>query len=1474
MAKTPPKSGQPTGRPKSRRRRVLRIAAIALAVLGLLVIAAPTILTTRPVLGIAEGMAAKRLGVPVKITGLHFGWVTPFRLEALTVAANGDEEQHPLLHVEEVEAPLTLLQVLRGAPYDLKGVRVSHLEATAIRDAHGAWNFQPVLDALETEEEQAPSEPSTGPVVLPVSQLGARVDGINIRLIDEVEKMEAGWVGGRLDLMWQGGPQPLTVDALGSIAVGQATQPFKIRAKLQHFADADNVLTPQTSILTATSGGMMHEGQIGEGGFYIHAGPGLTDEESIARVVLPLGGIADLLRESELPGAGLVPRSEGQLIARVAAMPEADGTRWNMEGALTAVGVWAEFEGYEDLPAIDSTWNVDGVFESQENAFENLAVSGRVFGFETMVRAERLLLDDFSRPRGLSIEATLDLAEASRTLAVTAGGDPQGPTPLEGSLAFSAHATTLEADQVAAEWQFTLRPGMLTTIEPFAPWPVEQLGDAPRDLTPLAFALEGTARAHWTEQQYEWEFHRVESSLASEVSGNGTYNGSTGDGNARMRKVVELEALQAAFGDVLARVAGIDELDGTVVFESNTEISESVSVISQGELRLQDLRLAMPQAGLDLDGEQMGLTWQAETHLPTAAARLNHVALESELVAMTLSGLISPQELNLTIDGNLDFDALTDRGLIPDGIALAGTADAAMGIRGNPEESVEIDLSLDMDESFAFAQQGVVQVYDRGAVRATTTIPLTDGPARFTNLDITELSIGDTMLGTLSVEWSESNELTGTMSLEGSLDTALSIMAPELFVAMGMDLLADGDGLVRSSFNGRLTHDEALGWQPEGDWTFDSDVAMDIAYVEWLADWGSGLVEEGTISHQIQMSLPMDGTGTFSLTDSGTITAGMMDGVAGLTLENTSLDSTFVMSGGATSLKVDRLSTDGGSYAAEGMRVAVPPVAASVETELGAEGKASSLILRIEEGSEVLDGNVTATYRADSERWEADGKLSVPSLAALLGLLEFDPPMDLPPVTGGALVTFDLWGGIPSEAAIASGHYPVGGTMEWDIAIDELDGGLDYQVGGLISGGRVEFEEEEGRVTASGRAVMREFANLSLRAKPLRDIEAEFTADMDGFASIAWELLDFRIGNYGTTARANGNFFDLDRALRDTTHPGLGHWLQNIAMDGRLRAEQDLTGFTGFMPMLATAGVMDLSFDYRSAPDAALFANGLLDMRDVEVHWADMFHLEGANGSWEFAKTLLLSPAARRPPPPPAGVFTVDRVAFGLPPFMAEMREIRTTLRGLEAPVTLEMTSRNFVGGTASGNAVLRMAGGDPTMEARLQATGLDVARIAQPDESTGTVRREWEVSAVSLATWRLRDVPGERSLEDLGVSLQSTRIGTRAFSRLLQAMDPDETDPSIQQSRSALRLGTPTAARADMRSGLISLDADLRLAAGLQTIQLPILNRQPIGDLLEVYQLQETMAVMPLVRWGILLLLAEDLETFERTLIQGGGTQ
>ncbi len=1216
----------------------------------------------------------------------------------------------------------------------------------------------------------------------------------------------------------------------------------------------------------------MHEGQVADGGIFVHGGPGLRDGQSIARLVLPIESLARLVRESELPGVELVPPARGVVVLRLAAQPEDGLEQWRFEGVASADGLRAEIDGYEDLPDIESTWQIEGLFDLAASTLAETAVFGHVLGFETRLSVDELAFDNYSRPVGLAVAATLDLAEATRALAATAGGDPAVPDPLTGRLGFHATATTIAPGNIAADWTFDFQPGTLATLEPFAPWP-GQLGPAPRDLSPLAYSLRGTIHHDVTQESTRWTFEQTSGDLAAEVTGAGEYNSRTGTGNATLRKVVELGEVSAAFGDVLDRAAGLRDLTGRVVFETESGIANSVTFLTKGQFLVDDLGLSAPSLGAAIDGERVLLEWDAEVQLPDAAATIHRLSLETAPLRIVASGLLSPGEVDFESESTFDFDALAERGLLPVDFEAAGTASLQLTSKGSPNEVLDIDVALDLDEAFQYHQEHVAQFADSAALRMSTSLRPREEPLRFIALDVTELSLGEGFLGTLSIEWIDGNILSGVVSLEGALAPLLAIPDPELLAASGIMLLAEGDTLLRSTFTGALARDEALGWQPIGEWIIDGDVAMDVSYAEWDADFGGGLLEGATLSHQFRVGVPADQPTAFALDASGTIAAERMEDVAGLSLSNVRTETVLVLNPSSLVLTVQQLATDGGRYAMDGMSVRVPAMSANADARWNPATETANLVMSLPEGSDVLEGDLTAQWRGDIQRWEASGYLAASSLGALAQMVEFNPPLALPPILGAARLTFDAWGGIPTEAAFASGFLPIGGTVEWDVAVDEIDGGLDYQLAGFISAGRIAFEEEEGRILAEGRALLREFANLSLRSKPLREVEAEFTADFAGFHSIAWDLADFRIGNYGTNARANGTITDLDRALADTASVGLARWLQNIAINGRLRGEQDLAGFTGFLPLLSAGGVLDLSYDFRSAPGAAILTDGLIDLRNVELHWGDLFHLEGVNGSWEFAKSILLGETARRPTPPPAGVFTIDRIAFGLPPFMSEMRDSRATIRGLEAPMTLDMTSRGFIGGTASANALLRVANGDPMIEARLQATGIDIARVALPDRAHAASRREWEASAISLASWRLREVAGERTLEDLNVSLQSTRIGTQAFARLLQAMDPEETDPSIQQSRSALRLGTPTAARANMRGGLISFDADLRMAAGIQTVVLPILNRQPIGDLLEVYQLRETMAVMPLARWGILLLMAEDLDTLERTLMQGGGT-
>src|SRR5690606_2623804 len=120
------------------------------------------------------------------------------------------------------------------------------------------------------------------------------------------------------------------------------------------------------------------------------------------------------------------------------------------------------------------------------------------------------------------------------------------------------------------------------------------------------------------------------------------------------------------------------------------------------------------------------------------------------------------------------------------------------------------------------------------------------------------------------------------------------------------------------------------------------------------------------------MTIPMSADeGEFRLMDSGTITAGYMDGVAGLTLENATLESRFEMVGSTTNFVVERIATDGGYYSTENMRVRIPRVGGSVQTQWNPATESADFVFRLLEESELVEGDLQTTYRAGTERWEA-----------------------------------------------------------------------------------------------------------------------------------------------------------------------------------------------------------------------------------------------------------------------------------------------------------------------------------------------------------------------------------------------------------------------------------------------------------------------------------------------------------------------
>ena len=176
----------------------------------------------------------------------------------------------------------------------------------------------------------------------------------------------------------------------------------------------------------------------------------------------------------------------------------------------------------------------------------------------------------------------------------------------------------------------------------------------------------------------------------------------------------------------------------------------------------------------------------------------------------------------------------------------------------------------------------------------------------------------------------------------------------------------------------------------------------------------------------------------------------------------------------------------------------------------------------------------------------------------------------------------------------------------------------------------------------------------------------------------------------------------------------------------------------------------------------------------------------------------------------------------------------------------------------------LREVAGDPTVVGGAQVTGLNGSAFMPGTEFPS--RRDADINGVMTALWRLPEDPQGTALDYVTFNAVSTRIGKKAFVRLLQAMDSRSESPQFQNAIMALSLGTPSGASMSLENSLVTMSGSVRLVGGIE-LPVPVLDRTPLGDVIEVYGLGDTTALLGVTRWGLRLLLAEDLDALERRL-------
>ena len=148
------------GAPEKKRRHVKLWAALAVAVLLLLGLVVPPLISVNHYKGQITQLMAKSLGRPVRLSSVELR-LAPwpgFVLTDLSVAEDPAYGAEPVLHANKVRASLRLLALWRGR-LEIEKITVDEASLNLVRAAQGKWNLDPLFRtaAAQTGASASPS---------------------------------------------------------------------------------------------------------------------------------------------------------------------------------------------------------------------------------------------------------------------------------------------------------------------------------------------------------------------------------------------------------------------------------------------------------------------------------------------------------------------------------------------------------------------------------------------------------------------------------------------------------------------------------------------------------------------------------------------------------------------------------------------------------------------------------------------------------------------------------------------------------------------------------------------------------------------------------------------------------------------------------------------------------------------------------------------------------------------------------------------------------------------------------------------------------------------------------------------------------------------------------------------------------------------------------------------------------------------
>lgn len=180
----------------------------------------------------------------------------------------------------------------------------------------------------------------------------------------------------------------------------------------------------------------------------------------------------------------------------------------------------------------------------------------------------------------------------------------------------------------------------------------------------------------------------------------------------------------------------------------------------------------------------------------------------------------------------------------------------------------------------------------------------------------------------------------------------------------------------------------------------------------------------------------------------------------------------------------------------------------------------------------------------------------------------------------------------------------------------------------------------------------------------------------------------------------------------------------------------------------------------------------------------------------------------------------------------------------------------DLLGGTINGSVNLLNDQKDFQIRSTLNFSGVNTAAFF-PELYSGRDDPRAEIMGMVFA-----DIPVTHQvpilLENITISIEFTKIGSRAIERLLYALDPHESNEAVMAQRRILKNGSPRWIRLDIRDGFLSIRGEVTIRN--INIPLPTIQRLNIARLPGIEKFESAAAPLEAIALLLSRLSAETL--------------